>query len=135
MQLARRTLMAFALLIIVVSGTPALAQRIPVWATGTFSGHSSKENADKELNITERGNATMRTTRGNGKESTYSGRWRDDRLQLGSDVFNVERTGEGVRITSTSDRANRTDYRRTRGDDGGSDNSGGGDIPPSWVVG
>ncbi|MCS6775713.1 MAG: hypothetical protein RMJ43_01980 [Chloroherpetonaceae bacterium] len=109
-------------------------RRPPVWALGTFRGYNRKYQNDVELTLSSNGRVTARLTEISGRVTRQSGQWRNGRIELGSRVFDVERSGDGMVLTEVGDRSHRILLTRGNALPWGEEE---GDFgrPPAWLVG
>jgi hypothetical protein len=81
---------------------------VPRWARGTFRGTTN--SGESELVIRADGTATARSLT---KNQSFQGTYANGRLRFDWGTFDVERITDGIRTVQTTNRNNRTDYRRT----------------------
>ncbi len=82
---------------------------VPKWMVGTFEGYNPTYGAD--ITITIKSNGRVKADIGN---RTIKGYINDERLHVGSTVFDVDRIRHGFVTSQIGDRHNEVRYRKVR---------------------
>ncbi len=81
---------------------------VPSWAVGTFQGYDENERSDVQLTVYPGGSVS-----GRAGESSFSGRWDNNRLQAGRKRFRIEQSGNGFVAVEEDGPSNRIYFRRS----------------------
>ncbi len=139
----KRVLLGFGLLVIAAI---ARADTPPDWAIGKFHGINRHYNAEMDLSISPDGQARAVITYSSGRTDVNGGYYSRGRLVLNDKIFDISKTGGGIKTVQQDDRLNVVMYQRTSktyNSDQGWTNWGGpgnnagdwGTRPQSWMIG